>query len=193
MKPLYVFLLLYAVFITGLSDGISFALLAIPVVGPVLAIIIAFCINATMGAGLLIALASFGMWHPRLSPFGIIGGLIPGLNVLPFWVGLVIAGIAYKMNADGESVGGITGAALSLQSVYQSGGSPLQKMRGAAGIVMNERRATGRPPQATNESEPQSEGENKSRVLPNLKSPSLAPNMNSDIAPVKNQLHAKTA
>ncbi len=191
MNPLYVFLLLWAIFITGLSDGISMALVAIPGVGIVLAFTITFCINATMGAGLLLALASFGMYHPRFSPFGIVGGLIPGLNFLPFWVGLVVAGIVYKSNAEGKDLGGISKTALSLQSIYSSNTTPFQKMGAAMGIARNERSATGRPPQAANDNEPQPEQTEASRVRTELKSTALAPRMN-DITPSRTP-YAKAA
>ena len=193
MKPLYIFLLLWAVFITGLADGLSWALIAIPGLGFILGLAITFCINATMGIGLLFLLAANNMYHPRLSPFAIIGGLIPGLNVLPFWVGLVIAGIVYKTNAEGENLGGVTSTALKLQSTYLSNKNPFQKMGAATGIVMNSRRAEGRPPQAANDNEPENEPQEKSRSLPNLKSPSFAPRMNSDIAPPRTPTYAKAA
>ena len=190
MKPQYIILLLSAAFITLLADGISVALAPIPGVGIILALAITFCINATMGAGIIIALGFFDMYHPRFSPFGIIGGLIPGLNFLPFWVGLVAAGIIYKMNAEGEDLGGISKVALNLQSTYQGGGTPLSKFRAAKGIIMSERRATGRPPQAQDEEGQEEAREEKSRNK--LKSPSLASRMN-DIAPVRNKTYAKAA
>lgn len=193
MKPLYIFLLLFAVLITGLADGLDVALSAIPGIGFILGLAISYCINITMGAGLLIALVSFDMYHPRISPFGIVAGLIPGLNVLPFWVGLVVAGIVYKMNAEGENLGGITSAALKLQSVYQSGGSPFQKMRQAGGVVMNERRATGRPPAAAGPEPQQETPERTPRTMTDLKSPRFAPNINRDIAPQRTPPYAKAA
>jgi len=143
MKPLYIFLLCYAIFITGLADGISAALLPLPGIGIVLGLAITFCINATMGIGLLLALSLNGMYHPRISPFGIIGGLIPGLNILPFWVGLVAAGIIYKMNAEGKNLSTVGSLALRLQSIYQSNASPFQKMTNSLKMVNDERKTVG--------------------------------------------------
>ena len=58
-------------------------------------------------------------------------------------------------------------------------------MRAAASIVNNERRATGRPPQAQSETEYEPQEEPQARPLPNLKSPSIAPSINGDIAPAR--------
>lgn len=189
MKPHHIFLLLWAVFITGLSDGLAAALMAIPGVGFVLGLAVSFSINATMGVGLILALSACDMYHPRISPFTIIGGLIPGLNLLPFWVALVIAGIVYKINAEKKSLMPVAGVALSLQENYASGTSPVQKMRQAFGMV-SERRATGRPPHIIENAALQQE-EAAPRSLPSFKSPA----MNNDIEPAGRppQSYAKIA
>lgn len=187
MKPLYIFLLMWAVFITGLADGISWALLPIPGLGIVLALAITFCINATMGMGLLFLLVSQGMYHPKFGPVGTILGLVPPFNFLPVWVGLVGAGIVQDMSKEKGTLGAVAGVATSLQS----GKNPLTTARNLAGTVMNERRRAGRPPQAANDNEPQTEQEEKSRSPLNLKSPSMS--MNSDIAPARNHTYAKAA
>ncbi len=186
MKLHYIFFLLVAIFITGLADGITWALAPIPGIGFVLGIAIAFCINITMGVGFLMPLLALSdMYHPRISPFGIIAGLIPGVNVLPFWVGLVIAGIIYKTNAEGKSLGGVTGTAFKLQSIYQSGGNPISKMREAGSATRNSRRDLDRPEVPR----PADAGEERQsiRTLQNLKSP----RMNEDIR--SPQAHAQTA
>jgi hypothetical protein len=185
MKPQYIFLLLAAVFITGLSDGISWALLAIPYIGFVLALTVTFCINATMGAGLLFSLIQQGMYHPKFGPVAIIGGLIPGLNVLPFWVGLVGAGIMQDKSKERGIVGEVAGVA----SALQSGKNPLSKAGGAVSAFKNTERLAGRPPQAANDNEPKSEAAAESRRPINL-NPRVG--MNSDIAP-GNKTYAKAA
>jgi len=193
MKPLYIFLLLAAGFITALSDGISAALMAIPELGLVLSIAITFCINATMGVGLVFALVSNGMWHPKFGPVALIGGLLPGLNFLPFWIGLVGAGIVHDMSNEG----GVIGEAAKIADTVQSGANPLAATRTALSASKNmERLTTGRPPaQEANDNEPQAE--EKSRSPLNLKSPGTS--MNSDIArpraatPENSQLHAQVA
>ncbi|MDO8518185.1 MAG: hypothetical protein Q7S26_02765 [bacterium] len=174
MKPLYVFLLLWAVFITGLADGISWALMAIPGIGFILALAITFCINATMGAGLLFLLISQGMYHPKFGPATVIGGLIPGINVLPFWIGLVVAGIVHDMGNEKGMIGEVAKLADNLQSTK----NPLSRARSVMSASKDMRRLTeGRPPQIANDNEPQNEREEKARSPLNLKSP----RMNDDI------------
>jgi hypothetical protein len=174
MKPLYVFLLLWAVFITGLADGISMALAPIPGLGIVLALAITFCINATMGAGLVFLLASNGMFHPKFGPASIILGITPPFNFLPFWVGLVIAGIAHDMSNEKGALGEIAKLADNLQSTK----NPLSRMKSIMSASKNMKRlVAGRPvAQAANDNEEQSLQE-KSRSPLNLKSP----RMNDDI------------
>ncbi len=89
---------------------------AYPWIGIVLAFAITFCINVTMGAGLLFLLATQGMYHPKFGPFTLIGGLLPGLNFLPFWLGLVIAGIVHDKSKEGGSLGALAKLADDLQS-----------------------------------------------------------------------------
>ncbi|MGC9602427.1 MAG: hypothetical protein ABSE76_01650 [Minisyncoccia bacterium] len=110
MKPLYIFLLLYALFITGLTCGVSAGLVLIPGVGIALALVFSFCINVTMGSGLMLLLVTNGMYHPTWGPAGFIGSLIPGLDFLPFWLGIVIAGIVQDMSKEG----GLAGKAIGL-------------------------------------------------------------------------------
>jgi len=113
MKPLYILLLLYAIFITGLADGLEVGFAILPGIGFFLGIIESFCINITMGAGLLLLLINNKMFHPKFGPFGVVLSLVPGLNALPVWIGLVTAGIIQKV---GEEKGGILGAAAKITS-----------------------------------------------------------------------------
>jgi hypothetical protein len=106
MKPLYIALMLYAVFITGLADGLELAFAAISGIGIVIGLAVSFCINITMGSGLVLLLANNKMFHPKYGPFGIVVSAIPGLNSLPVWIALVGAGIVQKM---GEEETGLTG------------------------------------------------------------------------------------
>lgn len=176
MRFLDVFLLLYAVFITGLADGIAGGLSAIPGIGMLLGMAIAFCINVTLGAGLLALLALNDMYHPRLSPFGIVGGLLPGLDFLPFWVGLVAAGIIYRMNAEGKPLAQMAKTALSLQAHYKEGGS-FAAMKDAARIVRLSRTTGSATEEDEGQENPRLE-EEEGRTPLDLKSPT----MNGDIA-----------
>lgn len=184
---------MWAVFITGLADLISLALLPIPGLGIILAFAITFCINATMGMGLLIALISNGMFHPKFGPAGLVLGMTPPFNVLPIWIGLVIAGIVHDMSNEKGALGEVAKLADSLQSAK----NPFSKAGAVLTASSNMRLSAGRPPvQPANDHAPQEEQENKSRALPNLKSPSLATNINSDIAPARvgrTQPYAKAA
>ncbi len=117
MKPLHVFLLLFAVFITALADGISFGLSILPGIGLIIGLALTFCINITMGSGLVLLLALNGMYHPKWGPAGLIGGLIPGLDFLPFWLGIVIAGIAQDMSKEKGLIGAAAGMVVAGTSV----------------------------------------------------------------------------
>jgi hypothetical protein len=190
MKPLYIFLLLWAVFITGLADGISWALLPLPGLGFILALVITFCINATMGAGLIFLLISQSMWHPKFGPVATILGVLPPFNVLPLWLGLVIAGIVHDMGKEKGAVGEIAKLADTLQSTK----NPFTRAASVMSTSKNiERLTTGRPPQAANDNEPENVGKETSRTRTELRSPNLAPHMNSDIAPARTQHYAKAA
>ena len=181
MKPLYLLSILYALFITGLSDGIAFALAPIPVLGIIFAFTITFCLNITMGAGLIALLASHGMFHSKWGPLAVVGGFIPGFNFLPFWLGLVAAGIAQDMSKQK----GLLGTLAKTATAAQPGGNIFVRASAVASAVQpNERRATGRPPApaVAEENEPQEE-EAPARAPLNLKSPG----MHSDIIP-----HAQT-
>lgn len=140
MKPLHVFLLLFAAFITALADGISLALSIIPYVGIMIALVISYCINITMGAGLILLLAVNGMYHPKWGPAGVVGGLIPGINVLPFWIGMVIAGIIHDKAKEGGIVGTIAGAVEGGTSALS--GSPAGTLQAAKSIVPSIRQKT---------------------------------------------------
>lgn len=195
MKPVYIFSILWAAFITLLAGGISMALVAIPGVGIILALVVSYCINITMGCGLLYFLISEGMYHPKVSPFVLIGGLIPGLDFLPFWIGLVIAGIVQKMSEEKGLLGNVARVAVAAQSMQ----NPSSALRGAQSLVKNTERAiTGRPPQAANDNQMPEGAQETPRSLGNLKSPNTALNMSSDITRPSagandNQLHAKAA
>jgi hypothetical protein len=192
MRLDYIFFLMLAIFITGLADGITWALTPLGGIGFVLGVAIAFSINVTMGVGLLLPLLALNeMYHPRISPFGIVAGLIPGLNVLPFWVGLVIAGIIYKRNAEGKSLGGVAGAALKLQSVYQSGTNPFSAMREAGAVARNSRRTSDRYEASQTAGVEDSEERQRTRTLPTRRLPSIAPHMNEEIRSPKT--HAQPA
>ena len=180
MKPLYIFLLLYAAAVTFFADGIGGTLTLIPGFGLVLGPAIAFCINATMGAGLIVLLLINGLFHPRFGPFISVGGYIPYVDFLPFWLGLVIMGIIHDMQKNGEPVIGIGGLAKQLSLNYLSGKPPLQQLRGARSIIKNERSATGRVP--LNEQTPPQEEEASTRSpRTDLKSPTYS--INRDILP----------
>jgi len=194
MKPLHIFLLMWAIFITGLADSISLALLPIPVIGFVLGLAITFSINATMGAGLLVVLMSQGMWHPKFGPVGMVLGLVPPFNFLPIWIGLVAAGIAHDMANEKGAVGEMAKLADTMQSTK----NPLTRAKAAISTSKNlERLTTGRPPQADNDNyldnERQEEPGETPRTRTELKNPSLAPRMNSDIAPARTPHYAKAA
>lgn len=113
MKPLHIFLLTYALFITALADGLGAAFMAIPYIGFPLAIAISLSINITMGAGLLFALVANDMFHPKWGPAGVVASFIPGINVLPFWIGLVIAGILHQTE---KGKGGAAGSVAKILS-----------------------------------------------------------------------------
>ena len=158
MKPLYFLLLFYALFITGLADSLEVALFniglvpnAIPVVGSILAaatapigigigLTVSWCINITMGSGLMLLLLINRMYHPKWGPAGLIGAFIPGLDSLPFWVGIVIAGIVYDMSQEG----GLVGAAAGMVQAATTGtsGSVTGALQGAKTIVTNARTAS---------------------------------------------------
>jgi hypothetical protein len=105
MKPLYIGLVMYALAITALADALEAAFGSIlPGVGLVIGIPLAVCINITMGAGLVLALWLNDMFHPTFGPFGVTAGAIPGIDSLPIWLGLVIAGIVYKMQIEKSAV-----------------------------------------------------------------------------------------
>jgi hypothetical protein len=106
MKPQYVFLILFALFITGLSDGLEAALAALGPIGIVLGITVSWCINVTMGAGLIFLLIYNGMFYPQYLYPGIAAGAVPGLDSLPFWVLVVVLCIIKKT---GEEAPGVVG------------------------------------------------------------------------------------
>ncbi len=114
MKPLYLVLIFIALLITGLADALELGFATIiPGVGLMIGIPLAVCINITMGSGLVLLLVNNGMFHPRFGPMGIVAGAIPGLDSLPIWLALVIAGVIHKM-AEEES--GIMGSVAKIAS-----------------------------------------------------------------------------
>jgi hypothetical protein len=149
MKPLHIFLLLFAVFIWGLADGLEAGFLglglapaAIPVAGVVVAgiteplgvalgITVGWCINVTMGCGLLLLLVMNGMYHPKFGQIAAIGAFIPGLDAFPFLIGLVITGIFYDLSKEK----GLLGAAARVAVAAQS--PSLQNTASAAASVKN--------------------------------------------------------
>jgi hypothetical protein len=157
MKPKYILLLLVAVFITLLADGlsaglvgISTAVAAIPIVdvfvaaitapiGLGLALTVGWCINITMGAGLWLFLVLNGMYHPKWGPASFVGAAIPGLNALPFLVGMVVAGIMHDMAKQEGGLGTAAKLGENLGNVYKTGAGSLAKAGSAAGAVMNAR------------------------------------------------------
>ena len=192
MKTIYIIALMYAVGITFLADGIGGSLEAIPAIGTVLGIVVAFCINATMGAGLLYLLWANDMYHPNYGSFLTVGGVIPGLDFLPFWLGLVVAGIVYDMTREGNLAG--VGRVAQLAEELAQTKNPLSQMKS----VMRARDDLKQPQSrlsfgAAGTGEQEQQEEHQSRSMPNLKSPSLAPKMGSDISPIKNQSYAKAA
>ncbi len=136
MKPLHVFLLLFAIFITALADGISFGLSILPGVGLIIGLALTFCINITMGSGLILLLVMNGMYHPKWGPAGFVGGSIPGLDFLPFWLGVVIAGIMHDMAKEKSALGTVAKLSEDLGGIYKGDLNPLSKAGGAAGAVM---------------------------------------------------------
>lgn len=61
-----------------------------------------------MGSGLILLLVMNNMYHPTWGPAGFIGGLIPGLDFLPFWLGVVIAGIIQDIKKEKAAAGAIS-------------------------------------------------------------------------------------
>ena len=141
MKLQYIFLIFFALFITGLADGVEVGMAGIgvaPSVIPVIGVVIAgvtepigilmgiaasWSINITMGAGLLMLLAYNGMFGPaywRYITPGFIGETIPGINSLPFWVVIVILCIMKKTSEESEGVLDIVSRAASAAVLVES-------------------------------------------------------------------------
>ena len=158
MKPSHLIFLFIAIFITLLADGLEAGLVnialapgAIPVVGALLAgvtapigiaigLVVSWCINVTMGSMLLLFLVLNGMYHPKWGTAGFIGAFIPGLNALPFLVGMVIAGIMHDIAQEGGALGTVAKVAENLNDVYETGASPLSKAKAATGVVWSARK-----------------------------------------------------
>ncbi len=172
MKPLYLIMLMYASFITGLSDGLAWAFTAIPGIGIVLAIAVSTCINITMGSGLLILLISNKMLHPKFGRFGVVAGAIPPFNMLPIWIALVSAGIAQKMGEEKTALGAI--ARIATATNPTSLANPVGAVKSAGAMVQAAQSAPQRSLPA-NDNQPQTE----QRAPLGLKSPS----MNRDVKP----------
>lgn len=196
MKPLYIFLLMWAIGITGFADGITWAFAWLPGLGWLLSITIVFCINITFGSGLLFLLITNGMFHPRLGPVGVVFGVVPPFNFLPIWLGLVLAGIAHDMSKEKGALGEIAKLADTLQQTK----NPLTRARAIMSASKDMSRLTqGRPPQPANDNEPQgNEEKEKSRSPLDLKSPGMpsnvvARNMHNDIVPASPPAYAKAA
>jgi len=171
MKPLYIVILLWAVLISLLADGIGGALEAIPVVGTVLGLVVALCVNVTMGAGFLFLLISNGMYHPKFGPFFIIGGFLPGIDFLPFWLGLGVVAILQDYEKEHPKAFGVAGAAIQTALNVESGniaGAAKSAARGASALGQQS---------ASQDTRPAAQTETRSPIA--LKSP----NINHDIAP----------
>jgi len=122
MKPLYIFLILYALFITGFGDAIELAFTAIiPGAGLIIGMPLDVVINITMGAGLVLLLALNGMFHPKFGPAGIIASAIPGIDSLPIWLGLVVMAILQKTAEEKTGViGSVAKVAVATKNVSLS-------------------------------------------------------------------------
>jgi len=83
----------------------------IPGVGIALALVFTCSINITMGSGLILLLVKNGMYHPTWGPAGTIAAFIPGLDFLPFWLGIVITGIVQDMKKEGGVLGTVASVA----------------------------------------------------------------------------------
>ncbi len=171
MKPLYMIMLLYAVFITGLSDGLGWAFTAIPGIGIVLALAVSTCINITMGSGLLLLLISNKMFHPKFGRFGVVLSVMPPFNFLPIWIGLVGAGIAQKMGEEKTALGAIARLTTSANSVAT--GNPVSTVKNVGAAAQNLKTPQHSLP--ANDNQPQTQ----QRAPLGLKSP----NINRDVKP----------
>jgi hypothetical protein len=174
MKPLYLLLIFYALFITGLGDALELAFTTIiPGVGIVIGMPLDVVINITMGSGLVLLLAQNGMFHPKFCPAGIVAGALPGIDSLPVWLALVIAGILQKMATEETGTTGMLARVASSASSF-SLSSPLAVMR-SAGAILQTIKA---PPQAATNDNTETK---QPRVPLNLTSPRI----NADIRHVQ--------
>jgi hypothetical protein len=164
MKPLYLLLIFYALFITAFADALELAFTAvIPGFGIMIGMPLAICINITMGSGLVFLLAQNGMFHPKFGPAGIIASLMPGIGSLPIWIGLVIAGILQKTAEEKTGIMGTLAKAASSTSSF-SASNPVSAVKSARTITQ----APQSQPHAANDN-----SETKQRVPLNLKSPRM--------------------
>jgi hypothetical protein len=108
MKPIYLFITFFSLFITFLADGIQMGIAGlgatpgvVPVIGTFIAgvtipvgilfgLAIGTCINITMGAGFIILLLWNGLAYPQYLLPGVVAEMIPGINDLPFWFGIAL-------------------------------------------------------------------------------------------------------
>lgn len=147
MKPQYIFLILFALFITGLADGIEAGLVGLgaapaativgavitPVTAPlgiILGLAVSWCINVTFGAGLLMLMAYYDMWGVSYWKYlfpGIGLEIIPGFDALPFWVAMVILCIIQQSKEEPGTVLGqvarVASAAASLENPATAAGA----------------------------------------------------------------------
>lgn len=161
---------------------------SIPVIGTAVAAVtgplgiavglgISWCINITMGAGLVLLLLYEGMFYPHYLFPGFIAEIIPGINDLPFWMLIVVLCIIKKT---GEEAEGVLGTAARVAAGAALIASNPASVRGTAATLQSVRRIR-QPESSLEETE---EPQQQTRVPLNLKSPTI----NSDILP-----HAQAA
>jgi hypothetical protein len=164
MKPLYLLLIFYALFITGFGDMLELLFTVIfPGIGIAIGMPLDMVINITMGSGLVFLLAQNGMFHPKLGPAGMIASVMPGIGSLPIWLALVIPAIFQKI---AEEKKGVTGAIAKVATSATSvSGNPLTAVKGARTLTQ----AVQNRPQPADDNP-----EAKQRTPLNLKSPRMA-------------------
>jgi hypothetical protein len=118
--------------LAGISGSAGIALQAIPGVGTIagaavvpIGIILGFivnaCISLTFGVGLIAALAFEGMAYPGYLGSVLFAEVVPGLDNLPLWTGIVILCLMKKKSTEGGMLG--AAAALATAALKPSPGA----------------------------------------------------------------------